>query len=210
MADYTLGLLIFSGILAVVAVAQAIILWRTVTTARASERAYVKMSHERPGVQFASGSWFVTSKTINYGRTPADVTDIHVTRLILPIGDNLPVDPPYNRGQGNRQAPRAFLVTQDRVFTGFGGPLSDSELSEIRAGFVRLYIFGYVDYVDRFKKRHRAGYARMYQPGIDIRQPGQSLESFAKRTNLVFVPQRGYNYDRARLRGEGNDWNQNA
>jgi hypothetical protein len=48
----------------------------------------------------------------------------------------------------------------------------------------------------------------MYHPEIDERQIGQSPEDFARRTNLVFVAQGGYNYDRPRLPGEGNDWNQ--
>jgi hypothetical protein len=30
-----------------------------------------------------------------------------------------------------------------------------------------LYLIGYVDYTDQFKKRHRAGYARIYRPAID-------------------------------------------
>ncbi len=210
MADYTLGLLIFSGALVCVALLQTLILRRTVSTARASERAYVKMSHERPGVWFGNGSWFVRSKAINYGRTPADVTDIHVTRLILPIGNDLPPTPPYNRSEGNKYATSAFLVAGDKVFTTFGGVISDQELESIRNGMTRFYVFGYVDYVDRFKTRHRAGYSRMYQPEIDIRPNGQSEEVFAKRTNLVFVPQHGYNYDRIRSRGEGNDWDQEA
>lgn len=45
----------------------------------------------------------------------------------------------------------------------------------------------------------RGGYARQYDPRRD--DPANE-----NRNNLIFVTQRGYNYDRPRKKGEGNDW----
>jgi len=65
--------------------------------------------------------------------------------------------------------------------------------------------------VDKFGKRHRAGYARLYQPSLDERRIYGTEEDFNRRSNLIFVPlQAGYNYDRPRTEGEGNDWDEEA
>ena len=60
-----------------------------------------------------------------------------------------------------------------------------------------LYLIGYVDYIDQFGQRHRGGYARMYKPLTVLLQ---------NQNNLFYVIQEGYNYDRLRKRGEGEDW----
>jgi hypothetical protein len=54
-----------------------------------------------------------------------------------------------------------------------------------------MWLYGYVDYVDCFNQRHRAGYAREYDPATGT---------------LIFATQPGYNYDRLRIKGEGSDW----
>jgi hypothetical protein len=57
-----------------------------------------------------------------------------------------------------------------------------------------LYVIGYADYIDQFNNRHRAGYARRYNP-------------VSPQDNLHIAMDIGYNYDRLRNQGEGNDWN---
>jgi hypothetical protein len=61
-----------------------------------------------------------------------------------------------------------------------------------------LYAVGYVDYTDAFGRRYRPGYARQYKPKRDIWNPVvyPTSESYHGRSNLVFVTQEGYNYDR--------------
>ena len=56
-----------------------------------------------------------------------------------------------------------------------------------------LCLLGYVDYMDAFEQRHRFGYARQFVPNT-------------RENNLVFITKPGYNYDRERKHGEGNDW----
>ena len=70
--------------------------------------------------------------------------------------------------------------------------------SQINARRIRL--IGYVDYIDKFGVRHRGGYAREFDHVRHV------LSKPEKRNNLVFLNKRGYNYDRPRKRGEGNDW----
>jgi hypothetical protein len=76
----------------------------------------------------------------------------------------------------------------------------------------------YVDYIDQFGKRHRSGYGRLYYHWAEIKGPQpndpgvpsrQAVEQrYMTRNNLVFMTQAGYNYDRERKEGEGNDWNE--
>ena len=45
-------------------------------------------------------------------------------------------------------------------------------------------VIGYVDYIDKFGQKHRSGYARQYDPGVEL-----------GGNNLPFVRKAGYNYD---------------
>ena len=77
----------------------------------------------------------------------------------------------------------------------------------------KFYLLGYVDYIDKFGDRHRAGYARVYDPleNSEARYTKAGVldvKAYARRNNLPFVMTPGYNYDRPRekKKGEGNDW----
>lgn len=73
----------------------------------------------------------------------------------------------------------------------------------------KLWLYGYVDYRDRFGTRHRGGYMRRYER-FDRTAAPDALGHLPERyNNLVFDPTPGFNYDRERERGEGNDWNEN-
>ena len=204
ITDATDNIVYFSKILAAVAVLQflalifqAWILRRTVNTSRASERAYVTMSHEAPGVVFETeGLFYLTIKIKNYGRTPAKVTDTLLKPVILPPGEKLPPKPNYIRDRENLESPKAFLVRDDYfIVTEYFD--TKEQILAIQDGTAILYLIGYVDYVDAFDKRHRGGYARKYV-------------LFDKINNLKLLPDSAYTYDRERAIGEGNDWPQDA
>ena len=61
------------------------------------------------------------------------------------------------------------------------------------AGTQRLIVYGYVDYIDQFGQRHRAGFGRQYHPS-------------ATTNNMVFPDTGPFNYDCERQVGEGIDW----
>ena len=67
------------------------------------------------------------------------------------------------------------------------------DLAAILGGTKTLYFFGYVDYIDAFKGRHRRGYARVYNRN-------------EKTDNLLFVTSSAYNYDVPRTESVGRDW----
>lgn len=161
---------------------------------RTAERAYVKMSHVAPGLVFETdGTVRVTVQTKNFGRTPANVTDVILTPFVLRPGMTLPERPPYQGTQGHLSA-GAFLMTNDRVLTYATFQLPDFQ--QVLLGQLPLYLFGYVDYVDAFGQRQRGGYARLFMPE-------------QKENNLVFVTTNAsYNYDVSRQPGEGKDWSQ--
>jgi hypothetical protein len=176
---------------------QAGILLRTVNTSRASERAYVTMSHEAPGVVFETdGLFYLTVRIKNYGRTPAKVTDTFLNPVILLPSEKLPPKPNYSRDTGNLESPKAFLVSNDYfIVTEYFD--TKEQILAIQEGTAILYVIGYVDYVDAFKKRHRGGYARRYVLSDKI-------------NNLQLVPDSAYTYDSERAPREGNDWDQDA
>lgn len=161
----------------------------------ASERAYVTMSHTSPPgllIDNFSGEMWMTIQVRNAGRTPATISNLAIKAEALPSGTPLPEEPDYGTEQDEPSA-KAFLATDGSFNHTRELSVSDSEMDEVRNGTRILYILGYVDYIDQFEQRHRSGYARKYAPD-------------RKQNNLIFVTQRGYNYDRPRKKGEGFDW----
>lgn len=165
----------------------------TAEHARTAERAYVKLSHASPGLKAEStGLFSVNMQAKNTGRTPANITEMRVKPVLLSNGESLPSRPNYER-QGS-QTRKAFLVADMAVYFGDTFSVTPAQAEQINDGTLKLYLIGYVDYIDAFGQHHRGGYARLYDP-----QPGLS-------NNLAFVTEGGYNYDRLRRLGEGNDW----
>jgi len=160
-----------------------------------SNRAYVKMSHVEPGVVFQENqtvNWCeVTVKVENGGRTPAKATDVRLTAWVREWEEPLPLILDI-REQSSDSAPNGFLLPGDDFFVTRTFPLGKKGSPNPRTGAVRLCIFGFIDYIDAFEQRHRAGYARQFRD--------------ERENNLFFVDQPGYNYDRQRQPGEGNDW----
>jgi hypothetical protein len=204
MADYTFWLMVFTGVLTGLAVLQALMLWRTVENGRVSERAYIKMSHTPPGVTFNnSGSFTVQMQIVNYGKTPAEIIDAHICPHVLKISEMLPAEPDYQRHKGLPSPLRAFLVANDKFFfRPKRVSIAPAEITAIKAGLSNFYLIGYVDYRDKFGATHRAGYARIYHPDQDRREGWESDKAFKKRSNLGFVLDDGYNYDRRSLQPE--------
>jgi hypothetical protein len=200
----TLGLAGIAGLQLFVFGWQGWQLRRTVSAFIGSERAFVKMSHPSPGIvpHADTGLFWFEIEIKNFGRTPATVSDVLLNRLVLPSGSALPDIPPYERQSG--PVPRAFLAAQEGMFYRRFYQITQEEMIAVKDHQSDLYLIGYVDYTDQFRKKHRAGYARVYRPAIDDK--GDSTDAqFAARNNLMFVTQEGYNYDRVRLPAEGSE-----
>jgi hypothetical protein len=159
---------------------------------RTVERAYLKFSHRPTGLRCArTGECCVEMGIHNRGHTPATVTGVLFEHVITAT-PHLPVSPSYTAG---KEKPRsAFLVAGMQFGFEEKFDVTPKEYSEIRRAKLHLFLLGYVDYIDAFGQRHRAGYARVYNP------------LSGHPNNLSFIPQPGYNYDRPREEGEGNDW----
>jgi len=174
-------------------------------------------------------------RVTNHGNTPARITGCLV-QLVLTNGE-LPATPNYDpdlfrasdvslvqSDSFSINIPYEFKATGDRSFSAAFRQMAE-------AGH-RLYVLAYVDYIDRFGERHRWGYARTYDAALDdktrpdyktaVAREGAPVPRSAglfwdkifdqtlydNRNNLVFVMNPGYNYDRPRVRGEGNDWDE--
>ena len=201
-------LVAFTAALAVVGIFQTIILYKTTTHFKIVERAYIKMSHRPPGIEpeGITGLFWVNLEIANFGKTPARVTDVVLTPVVVPHQKGLPEIPDYSVPAVRDNIPNAFLVTEDKFFSVQRCKIPKLEMTSIMELESDLFLIGFVDYVDQFGQRYRGGYARRYQPRMDDRSRYRTDDAFEQRSNLVFVAQNGYNYDRPRGRGEGNDW----
>jgi hypothetical protein len=201
--------------------------WTTRTTNKhyvVIERAYLTLSHSPPGIKFSDDVIALVddeqirnpaqNATVrigikNYGNTPASVSRILVQ--VIFTDEQLPPTPQYD--ETFAKDIRVSVVKTETVFTRHNWPVDFSAIEKTKAGTIRLYVVGYVDYRDQFGERHRSGYARVFEPSIDQpdsywKESDRSFDhkAFDERNNLPFVTQSGYNYDRKRKRGEGDDW----
>lgn len=150
------------------------------------------MSHMPPGLTILPDGASIKMKFKNFGRTPANVTGALLVIAAVPLDRQLSAEPDYRNGLDLQSS--CFLVSGDKFFADVIFTLEPRHVARIidREGF-QVFLVGFVDYLDAFGSRHRGGYARRYIPEREA-------------TNLVFIPQRSYNYDRLRVRGEGNNW----
>lgn len=204
---FTLALVVIGGI-------QAFIYFRQLSHFKKSERAYVKVKPRKPGIEFTDSKEFIgmpeavcNLEIMNYGTTPARVTDVVSLYRIMASGQPLPNEPEYEI-PNNHTAAVAFLVKGESFFNFVGEDLNTVErsLSSLESGENILYLYGYVDYIDAFGQRHRGGFGFEYCPAIDKDVKTYIDEAYANRHNLLNLAMSSYNYDRSRTKGEGNDW----
>lgn len=178
---------------------------------RTIERAYVKLSHSAPGldVQVNTGLIYIKMAVKNFGQTPADITNIFFKPVVIsPMNAPLPKTPDYS---GDAAVfPKAYLVRDEEFFIFHVLKISREEIISVKDWSAALYVIGFVDYIDKFGDRHRSGYARKYAAARDDRKSYETDEEFSQRNNLIFVTEAGYNYDRIRVAGDGDDWNGNS
>ncbi len=209
---FTGAVALFTGLLVICTGIWIWIAHRQNQIMRTIERAYVTMSHHsesgNPSLKIdpTEGTATVAIKVRNYGRTPAEVTDVFLALAF----DALPPPHSYVLPPGHQQT-RAFLVTQSEFnyHRTFGG-LDPNDLMAVMEEVEerKLWLYGYVDYRDSFGTRHRGGYMRQYcrfDHSVPPQVPGVPVES---ENNLIFDPTPKFNYDRRRRRGEGNDWDE--
>lgn len=203
----------FTFCLVLVGVGQTYVLWSTVVATRVAaeaaktgaesvmlaERAYVKMGHVLPGIEYDEphpSSPFciirIRFKVKNFGKTPAVVSDVQAGGCVLDTEILLPSNPPYLRLDAT---PNAFLVPGEDFEWPKRIALDRLLAAAAWMGTRRLWVYGFVDYRDSFGGRHRSGWVRYYNYAAD---PGTD--------NLFQTAEGRYDYDRPRKPGEGSDW----
>lgn len=140
----------------------------------------------------------------NFGRTPARVTYATMTFIVDDMGQRSP-PPPLTGIQQPIRPFRAFLVSGEEIYHPEVKILGQSLFEVIRNGTKTLYVYGFIDYIDQFKIRHRAGFAGAYQLNLD-KAANYPHGGFDQRINVFVLTEPDYNYDRPRKIGEGLDW----
>lgn len=198
----------------------------TLATNKDIERAYVTMSHHPPGVYIdiavTSGVDGHDRATVtmniqvrNAGNTPGVITHVLVQPYIA-NANRLPTNPESAYRAEDYEHPLFYSLVKGDTFTlrRTFESIDAAYISNRDAGW-NLWIIGYVDYIDKFNRHHRSGYARRYDQATDdsfTREREKNDPSVVEkdwwknRSNLLFVMQSNYNYDRERQNGDGKDW----
>jgi hypothetical protein len=172
----------------------------------------------------------------NNGNTPARVTRCLIQ--VVMTNDDFPAVPDYNEslarpGYVSLVKDDSYTISTPYEFHSTGTKSFSAAFRELAVHGHRLYVIGYVDYTDKFDDRHRAGYGRIYEPAIDDQNRPEYYSAIAvtetgilarmqersvrfdmtlyqNRSNLILLTKPGYNYDRPRVKGEGNDWDEKS
>lgn len=161
---------------------------------RVVERAYIKMSHFPPGLEWIgieAGKFRVVMRVKNFGSTPGEVLGTFLTHV---VEIEPPSRLPYEGAHSTHEA-EAFLVKDDEFRFMQEFQLTPEQYALYRNSKGVIFIAGYVEYRDRFGQRHFAGYARSYDRVRDVRGNYASEQDWAARNNLTFVGKAGFNFD---------------
>jgi len=171
MVALTIGIVTMAAI-------QALIYWRQLRATKHIERAYIAIEPTHGGgieirrFNPESVTVFANFAAINRGQTPANVTDAALFIDFRRNEDALAPPPRYARTNSRTVA---FLCRDDGVTFGANCELTNSEIDALDSvgGTHKLYAIGYVDYMDKFGRRHRRGFAAEYaQETHALRQKG--------------------------------------
>jgi hypothetical protein len=181
-SKWTDPLTFLTGALVVLGFLQWLTYHEQLRATKIMERAYVTLSHvplQEGAFDKVAGRFQLITQAKNFGRTPTTLIEAVLIPLILPVGHSLPKVPDYQRPERKRESLNVFLFATDECFTSWDFPLALADISGIEDGRKRLWLYGYINYRDKFGCYHRAGYARVYILGKGLR----------------FITQDGYNYD---------------
>ena len=151
-----------------------------------SERAYVELSHTKPGLTFTDGRPSFQIKIENKGRRPCRLVDFKMGFAFWRKAGPLAVPPPPQYDKRVEYIPsKGFLVPGGHIYVGGGLVKGDVDFgAQINAG-ATLLAYCYVEYADIFGHIHHAGWGREYEPVNE-----------AKDNNLGDLSSEDYNYDR--------------
>jgi len=167
--------------------------------AKMTERAYIQPWCLHPGIQFKhfqSGNDVATlhMQIKNCGRTPARITTAVLSLSIRPTGAALPEHPEYP-DPIPRQTIKMFLVTNADFFVGDALTLSANDMKALKESRTQTIVaLGYVDYIDRFGDRHRAGVGMVYERVTEYVMERRTAGERAPGSNLIFITSPNNNY----------------
>lgn len=166
----------------------------TLTTNRDIERAYISV---RPRSLKEWRDWPSLKPVgaidiVNAGNTPARITHLRFN-LIIAETDTLMV-PDYGGASKPAGSFDTYLAAKESLqpLLHFDAIPEDRWLAFRNGENVSCWFVLYADYIDRFGRRHRFGMGCKMER---FNQPGWAVET-----------RRGFNYDRPRAQGEGDDW----
>jgi hypothetical protein len=133
----------------------------------------------------------MTVQFFNFGNTPAEIDKVV---LAFDIGDDTAPQPPRYTQTIPTEPIRVFLVKGGELFlTRRLFTMDGTRWDAIRNSNLALRLLGYVEYTDRFKRRHRAGYGRLYEAGTESEWGDGQRPPKIETLPIESAP--NYNYD---------------
>jgi len=138
----------------------------------------------------------MTVQFLNFGNTPAEIDKVV---LAFDVGEQIAKQPPIYEREIPTEPIRVFLVKRGEFFL-INRRFEIPEWANVERGDKVLRLLGYIEYTDRFKQRHRAGYGRVYTWGAETKVLGD-FERPSEPETLPFETAPNYNYDEERKEG---------
>jgi len=140
----------------------------------------------------------ILKQKLSISRTPAIIEAIYLRLRILRDDQSIEECPDYSDAQCYDKSDAVLGPNGDGIVHIISQRIVMGHRPKIMEGKMKVWAYGFVDYSDRLGKKHRSGYGRRYSHMVDTKPQGLSEEKFAKRNNLLFMNEQGYNYDRER------------
>lgn len=207
----TSALVAFTFLLVVVGALQWNVYRATLRTNQTIERAYVAVRHWNndearteqikdvgfhPRANLADAApagcvrYKVELRIANTGRSPAHIEG-GAMRVVADLDTAAMRPPDLTAASWREKIPGNYLHAGDRYRRKVYYVLGGDDAALVNTG--RMWLVGYVDYIDVFGERHRAGYCRHIKPGLADNRNNLDVDS----TSVSF------NYDRVqRKRGQ--------
>jgi hypothetical protein len=107
----------------------------------------------------------VELNVVNIGNTPATLTEMKFTTVILPTAVPLPAIPAFYSGQAiqlNGELPSGITLRIPNISNNY--KLSPEERNNILNGIERLYCVGYINYLDKKERLRVTSFCRYFEP----------------------------------------------
>jgi len=152
-----------------------------------SERAWLSVEIKTPNPPYSPHIIWIDTPITNYGKTPARVKQILVTKKFVPFPENslgrpgeLPEIPEYENSHTVKLEGRDIIIAPGGTLEHMHIEISPQDLARMHDRSVSLYVYGFVEYLDTIKEaEHKTCFCAIYWV---------AEENWNEPTGFIFSP----------------------